>query len=53
MYRANLGAPSNETSGVAIDARKEQGEASTSHFPQNLAASLGQVGRICLQMTPS
>jgi hypothetical protein len=52
MYRANLGAPSNETSGVAIDARKEQGEASTSHFPQNLASSLGQVGRICLQMTP-
>jgi hypothetical protein len=50
MYQANLGAPSNETSGVAIDARKEQGEASTSHFPQNLAASLGQVGRICLQM---
>lgn len=50
MYQANLGAPSNETSGVAIDARKQQGEASTSHFPQNLAASLGQVGRICLQM---
>lgn len=52
MYQANLGAPSNETSGVAIDARKEQGEASTSHFPQNLAASLGQVGRVCLQMLP-
>lgn len=52
MYQANLGAPSNETSGVAIDARKEQGEASTSHFPQNLAASLGQVGRVCLQMIP-
>lgn len=52
MYRANLGAPSNETSGVAIDARKEQGEAATAHFPQNLAASLGQVGRICLQMIP-
>lgn len=50
MYQANLGAPSNETSGVAIDARKQQGEASTSHFPQNLAASLGQVGRICIQM---
>jgi hypothetical protein len=52
MYQANLGAPSNEQSGVAIDARKEQGEASTSHFPQNLAASLGQVGRICVQMIP-
>lgn len=50
MYQANLGAPSNEKSGVAIDARKEQGEASTAHFPQNLAASLGQVGRIVVQM---
>lgn len=52
MYRANLGAPSNETSGVAIDARKEQGEAAVSHFPQNLSASLAQVGRVCLQMIP-
>ncbi len=51
MYQANLGAPSNEQSGVAIDARKEQGEASTAHFPQNLAGSLGQVGRICIQMS--
>jgi len=51
MYQANLGAPSNESSGVAIDARKEQGEASTAHFPQNLAASLGQVGRIVVQMS--
>jgi hypothetical protein len=50
MYQANLGAPSNEQSGVAIDARKEQGEASTAHFPQNLSASLGQVGRIVVQM---
>ena len=50
MYQANLGAPSNESSGVAIDARKSQGEASTSHFPQNLASSLGQVGRIVVQM---
>jgi hypothetical protein len=51
MYQANLGAPSNEQSGVAIDARKQQGEASTSHFPQHLAASLGQVGRLVLQMS--
>lgn len=52
MYQANLGAPSNESSGVAIDARKQQGEASTSHFPQNLSASLGQVGRVIMQMVP-
>lgn len=52
MYQANLGAPSNETSGVAIESRKQQGEASTSNFPQNLSASLGQVGRIITQMIP-
>ena len=52
MYAANIGQASNETSGVAIDARKEQGEASTAHFPSHLSASLGQVGRICLEMIP-
>jgi hypothetical protein len=52
MYQANLGAPSNETSGVAIDARKQQGEASTSHFPSHLAAGLGQVGKLCMEMIP-
>lgn len=52
MYQANLGAPSNETSRVAIDGRKESGETSISHFPNNLASSLGQVGKICVQMIP-
>ena len=52
MYQANLGAPSNETSGVAIDSRKQQGEASTAHFPSHLGASLTQVGKIILQMIP-
>lgn len=52
MYQANLGAPSNEQSGVAIDARKEQGEASTAHFPSHLAASIGQAGRLCMEMVP-
>lgn len=50
MYQASLGAPSNETSGVAIESRKEQGEASTAHFPSHMAASLGQVGQIVMQM---
>lgn len=50
MYQANLGAPSNETSGVAIESRKQQGEASNAHFPSHLAASLGQVGQIVMQM---
>jgi hypothetical protein len=50
MYQASLGAPSNESSGVAIENRKQQGEASTAHFPSHLAASLGQVGNIVMQM---
>lgn len=50
MYQANLGAASNETSGVAIESRKQQGEASTAHFPAHMAASLGQVGNIVMQM---
>lgn len=52
MYQANLGAPSNETSGIAIENRKEQGEASTAHFPAHLAASLGQVGKVVMEMIP-
>lgn len=50
MYQASLGAPSNESSGVAIDARKQQGEAATAHFPSHLAAGLGQVGKLCMEM---
>ena len=51
MYQASLGAPSNETSGIAIEQRKQQGEASTAHFQSHLAASIGQLGSLCLQMT--
>lgn len=50
MYQANLGAPSNESSGVAIDARKSQGESSTAHFQSHLAAGMAQVGRLTMQM---
>jgi hypothetical protein len=52
MYQANLGAPSNETSGVAIESRKQQGEASTSHFQSHAAAAIAHVGRMILQMVP-
>ena len=52
MYQANLGAPSNETSGVAIDSRKEQGEAATANFPAHLAAGISQVGKLVMEMIP-
>lgn len=53
MYQANLGAPSNETSGVAIESRKQQGEASTSHFQSHAAAAIAQIGRMIVQMVPA
>jgi len=52
MYAANIGRQSNAQSGVAYDAQKQQGEASTAHFPSHLAASVGQVGKLCLDMLP-
>lgn len=52
LYQANLGAPSNETSGIAIESRKQQGEASTSHFTAHAQASIGQVGRLIVDMIP-
>lgn len=52
MYQATLGAPSNETSGVAIDARKQQGEAATSIFPNHLSASVARLGQLTMSMIP-
>jgi hypothetical protein len=46
MYNASLGARSNETSGVAIDARKVEGEVATFHFGDNRNRSIQQIGRI-------
>lgn len=50
MYQANLGQKSNETSGVAIETRKQSGEANTAHFPSHMAASIGQIGNIVMHM---
>jgi hypothetical protein len=52
MYRANLGAPSNETSGRAIRERKEEGDTATFHFIDNLSRSIEQLGRIVVDMIP-
>lgn len=50
MYPDNLGQESNAHSGIAIEKRKQQGEASTGHFQSHMAASLGQVGNLVMQM---
>lgn len=52
QYDAALGARSNETSGVAIQGRIEQGNQATSHFTDNLQHSLEHTGRIILDMAP-
>lgn len=52
MYDASLGARSNETSGVAIQARKNEGDVATFHFGDNLVRSIGQVGRILVNAIP-
>ena len=52
LYDASLGARSNETSGIAINARKKEGDISTFHFTDNLAKSIAQCGRILVDLIP-
>lgn len=46
IYNAALGEQSNETSGIAIQARKVEAQVTTYHFGDNLVRSITQVGRI-------
>lgn len=52
QYQANLGAPSNETSGVAIERRQRAGDTATYHYIDNQAKGIRQIGRICLDLIP-
>lgn len=52
LYDASLGAQSNETSGVAITARKQEGDVSTFNFVDNLSRSLQHAGRILVDLIP-
>ena len=52
IYDAGLGAQSNETSGVAIRQRQEEGDVATSIYVDNLAKSIAQCGRIMVDMIP-
>lgn len=52
IYDAALGAKSNETSGVAIAQRTEQGNQATFHFVDNLEHSLEHMGRVIVDMIP-
>lgn len=52
IYNASLGAKSNETSGVAINQRKLEGDVATYHFGDNLLKSIAHVGKILVCAIP-
>jgi hypothetical protein len=52
LYNASIGQRSNETSGVAIDARKVEGEVATFHFADNRNRSIRHVGIVCVCAIP-
>lgn len=52
MYKSNLGAPSNATSGRAKMQDQREGDTATYHFVDNQRRSIEQVGRIVVNMIP-
>jgi hypothetical protein len=52
MYDASVGQRSNETSGKAINARKEEGDVATYHFRDNFNVSLTHCGRVVVDLIP-
>lgn len=52
LYDASLGARSNETSGVAINARNREGDVSTFHFVDNMARAIRWLGVILIDLIP-
>src|SRR5215469_9202817 len=52
QYQAELGMPSNERSGVAIQQRQRQGDTASYHYIDNQAKMIRQVGRILLDLIP-
>jgi hypothetical protein len=52
QFQAELGMPSNERSGKAIDARQRQGDNATYHYIDNQAKGIRQIGRILIDLIP-
>lgn len=52
IYDASLGAKSNETSGIAIKRREQQGDTANYHYQDNLIRSLEHTGRILIDLIP-
>lgn len=52
IYDASLGNRSNETSGVAINARKVEGDTSTFNFPDNVSRAIDHTGVVVIDVIP-
>ncbi len=52
LYDASLGARSNETSGIAINSRKQQGAVATFNYVDNLAYAVRYTYEILVDMIP-
>ncbi len=52
IYSSGLGERSNETSGIAIQRRQQEGDVATFHFQDNLIRSITQLGRILVSAIP-
>lgn len=52
QYQAEMGMPSNETSGIAIQQRQRQGDNATYHFIDNLALAIRFTGKILIDLIP-
>ena len=52
QYQAEMGAPSNERSGTAIQMRQRQGDNATYGFIDNLAIAIRYTGRILIDLIP-
>ncbi len=52
QFEAQMGQPSNERSGVAIEARQRRGDNATYHFVDSLASAIRYTGRILIDMIP-
>jgi len=52
IYDASLGARSNETAGIAIRARQQEGDVANYHFIDNVKRSLEHAGRVLIDLIP-
>lgn len=52
QYQAELGAPSNERSGVAIQQRQRQGDNATYHYIDHLGIAIRFTGKILIDLIP-